>query len=70
MAAVVGVIAGTAGAVAGSRLLEAVLFEVTARDPLTYAAVGISLLGVCTMATYLPARRALRINPATALKEP
>lgn len=69
-AALVGVVAGIAGAAASSSLLEAVLFEVKARDPLTYAAVGLGLLLVCAIATYLPARRALTISPAAALKEP
>ena len=69
-AALVGVGVGIAGGVAASSLLESVLFEVQPRDPLTYAAVGAGLLAVCWVATYLPARRALTINPAIALKEP
>jgi putative ABC transport system permease protein len=69
-AALVGVGIGIAGGVAASSLLESVLFEVQPRDPLTYAAVGAGLLAVCWVATYLPARRALTINPAIALKEP
>ena len=69
-AALVGVGVGIAGGVAASSLLESVLFEVQPRDPLTYAAVGAGLLVVCWVATYLPARRALTINPAIALKEP
>ena len=69
-AAVVGVSMGIAGGMAASSLLESVLFEVQARDPLTYAAVGAALLVVCGVATYLPARRALTISPAVALKEP
>jgi putative ABC transport system permease protein len=69
-AAVAGVTVGIAGGAAASSLLESVLFEVQARDPLTYAAVGAGLLIVCGLATYLPARRALTISPAVALKEP
>ena len=69
-AAVAGITVGIAGGVAASNLLEAVLFEVQARDPLTYAAVGTALFAVCGLATYVPARRALRISPADALKEP
>ena len=69
-AALVGVIFGIAGALAASSLLESVLYEVEARDPITYGAVGLALLMVCSMATYLPARRALTISPAIALKEP
>ena len=69
-AAVVGVGVGIAGGAAASSLLESVLFEVQPRDPMTYGAVGAGLLGVCWLATYLPARRALTISPAIALKEP
>ena len=69
-AAVVGVGVGIAGGAAAARLLESVLFEVQPRDPITYGAVGAGLLGVCWLATYLPARRALTISPAIALKEP
>jgi putative ABC transport system permease protein len=69
-AAAVGVGVGIAGGLAASSLLESVLFEVQARDPVTYGAVGAGLLLVCWLATYLPARRALTISPAIALKEP
>ena len=69
-AALVGVMLGIAGALAASSLLESVLYEVEARDPITYGGVGLALLAVCAMATYLPARRALTVNPAIALKEP
>ena len=70
IAAVVGITVGIAGGAAASHLLEAVLFEVQARDPLTYVAVGMALFAVCGLATYVPARRALTISPADALKEP
>ena len=69
-AAVGGVSVGLAGGVAASSVLESVLFEVEPRDPLTYSAVAAALLAVCWLATYLPARRALAISPAAALKEP
>ena len=69
-AAVVGIVVGVLGGVVASSVLEAVLFEVEARDPLTYAAVAAGLFAVCWLATYLPARRALTISPAVALKEP
>ena len=69
-AAAAGVIVGSAGGIAASSVLESVLFEVQARDPFTYAAVGGGLLAVCWLATYLPARRAVTISPAIALKEP
>jgi putative ABC transport system permease protein len=69
-AAVVGTVVGVGGGVVASSLLEAVLFEVKPRDPVTYAAVAAGLLAVCWLATYVPARRALTISPAIALKEP
>lgn len=69
-AAIVGIGFGIAGGVAASSVLEAVLFEVRARDPWTYAGVGTGLAVICWLATYLPARRALTISPALALKEP
>ena len=70
VAAMTGIGLGIAGAVIASGLLESALYEVEARDPLTYGTVGIGLLAVCAIATYLPARRALTSNPAIALKEP
>jgi putative ABC transport system permease protein len=69
-AALAGIVLGIAGALAASSVLESVLYEVEARDPLTYGTVGAALIAVCSIATYLPARRALTINPALALKDP
>jgi putative ABC transport system permease protein len=70
IAAVIGLTLGIAGGVAASSVLESVLFEVQPRDPMTYALVGAGLIAVCWLATYVPARRALTISPAAALKEP
>ena len=69
-AAIAGVSVGLAGGLAASSVLEAVLFDVQARDPLTYLSVSAGLLLICGLAAYLPARRALTISPAVALKEP
>ena len=69
-AAVVGITVGIGAGLAASNVLEAVLFEVEARDPFTYAGVGAGLLVICWLATYVPARRALTVSPAIALKEP
>jgi putative ABC transport system permease protein len=69
-AAVIGVTVGIASGVAASSLLESVLFEVKARDPWTFAAVGVGLLAVCALATYLPARRAVSGSPAVTLNGP
>jgi ABC-type antimicrobial peptide transport system permease subunit len=70
IAAAVGVLGGIAGGVAASGVLEAVLYEVQARDPLTFAIVGLALLAICGVATYIPARRAVRANPSVVLNEP
>jgi ABC-type antimicrobial peptide transport system permease subunit len=68
IAAAIGVTLGVAGGVAASAVLESVLFEVQARDPLTFAAAAALLLTVCWLASYLPARRALTASPADALR--
>jgi putative ABC transport system permease protein len=66
--AIVGVGLGTLGALAGSRILQSFLFGVTARDPLTFVCVGVILTVVALGASGIPARRAARVNPVTALK--
>jgi len=63
-----GVIAGLAGALAATRLLRSMLFQVTPADPLTLAAVTAILSDAALLAAYLPARRATRIDPTTALR--
>ena len=60
---------GIAAAVALSRLLASLLFEVTATDPATYVVVTAALLAAAAAASYLPARRAMRVDPLTALRE-
>ncbi|MCG8466847.1 MAG: ABC transporter permease [Gemmatimonadetes bacterium] len=64
----VGVVLGLGGALAASRLMEALIFGIDAVDPFTYgvavAAVAVSAL----LATYVPARRAARVDPSTALR--
>ena len=63
-----GVIIGTAGALALTRLLSASLFGVTATDPTTYVAVAALLAIVALAACYIPARRAMRVDPMVALR--
>lgn len=63
-----GLAAGLAGALLATRLMEALLFDVTTSDPLTYAAVTTFLLAVAGLASWLPARRAARLDPAMALR--
>ncbi len=66
--ALVGLAIGTAGAYAASRLIARLLFGVTPTDPLTYAAVVGALGLIAFLACYLPARRAMRVDPIIALR--
>ncbi|HEX9671778.1 MAG TPA: FtsX-like permease family protein, partial [Thermoanaerobaculia bacterium] len=66
--AAVGLAAGLAGALALTRLLGSLLFEVSATDPATFAAVPLLLAAVAVLASWLPARRAARVDPAVALR--
>ena len=63
----IGVLLGLAGAIALTRLLSSILFEVSATDPPTFVVVTLLLMAVTLLACYLPARRATRIDPLLAL---
>ena len=63
-----GVAIGLAAAAALARLLESMLFGVSAHDPLTFFAVPVILLSVASAASLIPARRATRVDPVTALR--
>jgi predicted permease len=64
-----GVVTGLAAAVAGSKVLRSMLFGVEPRDPMTYGLVTLSLVAVALAATLVPARSAIRVNPAVALRK-
>jgi putative ABC transport system permease protein len=64
----VGVVLGLAGAFILARFLETQLFGVTAHDPVTFAAVPLLLIGAAIAGCLIPARRATRIDPMTALR--
>jgi ABC-type antimicrobial peptide transport system permease subunit len=66
--AVAGVAIGTVSAFALSRLIETLLFGVTARDPVVFVAVPGVLTLVALIAVWLPALRATRIDPIDALR--
>jgi putative ABC transport system permease protein len=67
--ALVGVAIGVMAALAVTRVLAGTLYEVSARDPLTFVLVPLGLAMVALAAAYIPARRATRVDPMTALRE-
>jgi putative ABC transport system permease protein len=66
--AIVGVVIGLVGAVGLAQLVETMLFGVTPSDPASYGATALILLAVAALASYVPARRAMRVDPLTALQ--
>jgi putative ABC transport system permease protein len=66
--ATAGIAAGLAGAAVVTRLLEGLLYGVGATDPWTYAAVALIFTAVAALAALVPARRAARVDPTTALR--
>jgi putative ABC transport system permease protein len=68
MLAVAGIVLGLTGAVATAHVLSRFLFGVAATDPPTFAGVSFMLLVVAVAASYVPARRTLRIDPVVALR--
>ena len=66
--ALLGTVLGLAAAMGLARLMTSLLFGVSAADPATFSGVAIILLGVAMAACYLPARRAMRVDPMVALR--
>lgn len=63
-----GIAVGLAGTLASARLLSSLLYGLTPTDPETVAGAAAILVGVATAATWIPARRAARVEPATVLR--
>lgn len=65
--AAVGIVVGLIGALALTRLMQGLLYEVRPNDPMTFVAVAAALLLVALVASFLPARRATKVSPTIAL---
>jgi putative ABC transport system permease protein len=63
-----GAAVGLAGALAASRVISSLLFQVSPTDPIALASACAALLTVALIAAYLPARHASRVDPARALQ--
>jgi putative ABC transport system permease protein len=63
-----GLVLGIAASAGLARVLESLLVDTGAFDPLAYGAASLLLVAVAVMACYLPARRAMRVDPLSALR--
>jgi ABC-type antimicrobial peptide transport system permease subunit len=63
-----GVVLGTGGALVLTRFMRGILYDVAPTDPVTFSAVAVALLAASTLASWLPARRAARVDPSVALR--
>jgi ABC-type antimicrobial peptide transport system permease subunit len=63
-----GIVVGTLGAIATTRWMRSMLFQVNPLDPVTFVAVGVVLAAVAIGASWPPALRAARVSPVTAMR--
>jgi ABC-type antimicrobial peptide transport system permease subunit len=66
--ALIGVAIGLAGAFALTRFMHSLLYGVRGTDPLTFGVISLMLAAIAMLASYIPARRAARIDPITSLR--
>jgi putative ABC transport system permease protein len=66
--AALGAVVGIVGALVSTRLIRSLLFETVPTDPLTFVVTPVLLAGVALLATYIPARRATRLDPTLAIR--
>jgi putative ABC transport system permease protein len=68
LVAIAGIVIGLAAAVAGSRVIASLLYDVSPRDPVVFAATSVALLAIALAACWIPARRAASVDPLIALR--
>jgi ABC-type antimicrobial peptide transport system permease subunit len=64
----VGVVIGVGGSLALGKVMATQLFQTKAADPIVFGVVSVGLIGVALLATLIPARRAMRVDPIVALR--
>ena len=64
-----GIAIGLAGSLVLTRTMRSLLFETSPNDPLTIGGVALLLVAIATLASYIPARRATRVDPLVALRQ-
>jgi ABC-type antimicrobial peptide transport system permease subunit len=66
--ALAGVALGLGAAMVVGRAMRGLLFGISSSDPVTYAVVTVALISIALLASYIPARRATRVDPMVALR--
>jgi ABC-type antimicrobial peptide transport system permease subunit len=66
--AIIGIAVGIAGALALTHYLRSLLFGISATDPIIFAGISLMLIAITLLACFIPARRAMRVDPMIALR--